>query len=236
MRFVGIDVSKERLDLMSLPDRTRWQVTNDAAGWEALCSTLRTRPPELIVLEATGRYEVGVVIALADAGMIPVVMNPLTIRRFRQRLGRRAKTDASDPDWQQRVDPLDSVPGIAPLSAMRLAVGLPELGRVSAKALASLTGIAPFPQDSGLFRGTRQIAAGRGAVRRTLYQVTMTTKRCDPTFRAHYTQLRERGKPHKVALVACMRRLLGILNAMVRDGLQWHETLVGQGHFVHSSP
>jgi transposase len=294
-------------------------VTNDAAGWEEVCSTLRTRPPDLIVLEATGRYEVGVVIALADAGMVPVVMNPLTIRRFRQSLGRRAKTDlldaellaryaeqvrptprpiaeatartlrdllarrrqlgdtlvmeknrrqqaspvvrpsiatmittleeqldaidallasvvASDSDWQQRVDQLDSVPGIAPLSATRLVVGLPELGRVSAKELAALAGIAPFTQDSGAFRGTRQIAAGRSAVRRTLYQVTMTTKRCDPTFRAHYRQLRDRGKPHKVALVACMRRLLGILNAMVRDGLEWHQTRVGQGHFVHPSP
>jgi transposase len=197
MRFVGIDVSKERLDLVSLPDRTRWQVTNDAGGWEDLCATLRPQPPDLLVLEATGRYEVGVVIALSDAAMIPVVMNPLTIRRFAQSLGRRAKTDlldaellaryaeqvrptprpipeatartlrellarrrqlgdtlvmeknrrqqaspvvrpsiatviatreeqldaidallasvvASDPDWQQRVDQLDTVPGIAP--------------------------------------------------------------------------------------------------------------------------
>lgn len=318
LQFVGIDVSKERLEVSSLPDRRRWQVANDADGWEELCATLRTQPPEVIVLEATGRYEVGVVIALADAGMIPVVMNPLTIRRFRQSLGRRAKTDlldaellaryaeqvrptprpipeatartlrdllarrrqlgdtlvmeknrrqqaspvvrpsiatmiamledqldaidallasvvASDPDWQQRVDQLDTVPGIAPLSAMRLAIGLPELGRVTAKELASLTGVAPFPHDSGVFRGTRQIAAGRSAVRQTLYQVTMTTKRCDPTFRAHYRQLRNRGKPHKVALVACMRRLLGILNAMVRDGLLWHQTLVGQGHFVPPS-
>jgi transposase len=319
MRFVGIDVSKDRLDLVSLPERTRWQVTNDPAGWEEVCTILRIQPPELIVLEATGRYEVGVVIALSDAGLIPVVMNPLTIRRFAQSLGRRAKTDlldaellaryaeqvrptprpipeatartlrdllarrrqlgdvlvmeknrrqqaapvvrpsiatmiatldvqleaivallasvfATDPDWQQRIDQLDSVPGIAPLSATRLAVGLPELGRVSAKELAALAGIAPFPHDSGVFRGTRQIVAGRGAVRRTLYQVTMTTKRCDPSFRAHYQQLRKRGKPHKVALVACMRRLLGILNAMVRDGLLWHETRVGQGHFLHPSP
>lgn len=319
MRFVGIDVSKDRLDLVSLPDRTQWQVTNDAAGWEELCASLRPRPPDLIVLEATGRYEVGVVIALSDAAMTPVVMNPLTIRRFAQSLGRRAKNDlldaellaryaeqvrptprpipsatactlrdlvarrrqlgdtlvmeknrrtqaspvvrpsiatviatleaqidaidallaavvASDPDWQQRVDQLDTVPGIAPLSATRLAVGLPELGRLTNKELAALTGVAPFTQDSGTFRGTRQIAAGRSAVRCTLYQVTMTTTRGHPTFRAHYRQLRDRGKPHKVALVAWMRRLLGVLNAMVRDGLQWHETRVGQGHFFHSSP
>lgn len=316
-RFIGIDVSKHHLDLMSLPDHTHWQLPNDATGWHQLCTDLGAQPPTLIVLEATGRYETGVVIALGDAGMIPAVMNPLTIRRFAQSLGRRAKNDlldaellaryaervrptprpipeetarnlrallerrrqlteslvmeknrlqqatslirpsiaamiatiqqrieeiddllasvvASDPDWQQRVDQLDSVPGIAPLSAMRLAVGLPELGQMTAQEAASLAGVAPFTRDSGLLRGTRQIAAGRTMVRQTLYQVAITTTRCDPTFRAHYRQLRDRGKPHKVALVACMRRLLGIINAMVRDGLTWHQTNVGQGQFLTS--
>jgi transposase len=315
VRWLGIDVSKHQLDLLSFPDRTQWQVPNDAAGWTQLCTELAAQPPTLIVLEATGRYEVGVVVALDAAGMTPVVMNPLAIRRFAQSLGRRAKNDrldaellaryaeqmrpvprpipaqtardlrellarrqqlteelvmeknrlhqatalvrpsilrllavledelagmdallaavvAGDPAWQQRVEQLDTVPGIAPLSATRLAVGLPELGQLTGRELAALAGVAPFTRESGRFRGARQIAGGRAPVRQTLYQVLITTIRCDPVFRAHYAQLRERGKPHKVALVACMRRLLGILNAMVREGLTWPQTAVGQGRFL----
>jgi transposase len=314
-RWLGIDVAKERLDCCSLPDGTSWQVANDAAGWAQLVAQLASHPPAGIVLEATGRYEVGLVLALEAAGWPAAVMNPLTMRRYAQSLGRRAKTDrldarvlaryaeqvrpaprpvpaeiarqlrdllarrqqltemlvmeknrlgqatplirpsltasiaaldqqialiddllativASDPEWQHRVDQLDSVPGIGPLSAVRLAVWLPELGRLTARELASLAGVAPFARESGQQRGSRQIAGGRALARTTLYHVMTSTKRWEPTFAAHDRQLKARGKPPKVAQVACMRRLLGILNAMIRDDLMWSDTLISQGAFL----
>jgi transposase len=143
-----------------------------------------------------------------------------------------ASAVASDPAWQARVDLLDSVPGIGPLTATVLAVGLPDLGQGSAKAQAALLGAAPHPHESGRSRGRRCIGGGRAWVRHVVYEAVLTTVRCEPTFRAHYRQLRARGKTHKQAMVACMRRLVGILHAMLRDGLTWQETEVGQGRFL----
>jgi len=143
-----------------------------------------------------------------------------------------ASAVAADPDWQARVDRLDSVPGIGALTATVVAVGLPELGTGSAKGQAALLGVAPHPHESGRFRGRRRIAGGRAWVRHVLYEATLTTVRCEPTFTAHYRQLRARGKTHKQAMIACVRRLLGILHAMLRDGLTWQETKVGQGRFL----
>lgn len=314
--FVGIDVSKEWLDVLIAPDGGKaWRVPNDEAGWTQLCQRLAAIKPTLVVLEATGRLEIGVTLALDAAGMTPVVANPLTIRRFAQSLGRRAKTDridakllaqyahqvrpepralptplarslsecsmrrtqlvrmrvmeenrrqqasletapsvertiafldaeldqidrqlaeliASDPIWSTQVERLESVPGIARRSAMALMIGLPELGSLTAKEMAALVGVAPYAADSGKHRGARSIASGRRHVRHALYMVTFNTTRWDPAFKAHKAQLRARGKSHKVAMVACMRRLLGILNAMIRDGLNWDQTEVGQGKFL----
>jgi transposase len=143
-----------------------------------------------------------------------------------------ASAVASDPAWQARVDLLDSVPGIGPLTATVLAVGLPDLGQGSAKAQAALLGVAPHPHESGRSRGRRCIGGGRAWVRHVVYEAVLTTVRCEPTFRAHYRQLRARGKTHKQAMVACMRRLVGILHAMLRDGLTWQETQIGQGQFL----
>jgi transposase len=147
-----------------------------------------------------------------------------------------ASAVASDPSWQDRVATLDSVPGIGLLTATLLAVGVPELGQCSGKQAAALVGVAPWAAESGQHRGQRRIGGGRGAVRHGLYEALTTTIRCDPTFGAHYAHLRAAGKPHKLAMVACMRRLLGILSAMVRDGLTWEQTRVGQGHFLAPTP
>lgn len=312
---VGIDVGKSWLDVVQLPGREHRRLANGEEGWAELVAWL---PPEpVVVLEATGGYEQGVVRALASAGVAVTVGNPLQLRRYAQSRGQRAKTDrvdavmlaqyaeqmqpqpsalpdetartvaafvtrrrqlsqmraeektrqkqpgllaivqqqlaehitelsaqisavdclmaetvAADPHWQQRVNQLVTVPGIAQLTAVRLLVGLPELGQCSAKTIAGLVGVAPYPQESGQYRGRRVIAGGRRWVRHALFEAVMSTKRCDPTMRAHYAQLRARGKPHKVAMVACMRRLLGILTAMVRHALNWQQTKVGQGHFL----
>ena len=147
-----------------------------------------------------------------------------------------ASAVAADPAWQARVDLLDSVPGIGPLTATVLAVGLPDLGQGSGRAQAALLGVAPHPHESGGYRGRRRIAGGRAWVRHVAYEAVLTTVRCEPTFRAHYRQLRARGKTHKQAMVACVRRLVGILHAMLRDGLTWQETKVGQGQFAPAAP
>lgn len=313
---VGIDVSKAWLDVVVLPGGEHRRLANDEDGWGGLVTWLG-QPQTLVVLEASGGYEQGVVRALAGAGIAVAVGNPLWLRRYAQSHGQQAKTDrldaamlaryaeerrptpsvlpdqtartvaalvtrrrqlsqmraadqtrrkqpdllpemqadlaahlawltaqikaldrqlaatvAADAVWQQRVAQLVTVPGIALLSAARLLVGVPELGQCAAEAVAGLVGVAPHPQESGLHRGRSVIGGGRRWVRHALYEMVMSTIRCDPTFGAHYAQLRARGKPHKVAMVACMRRLLGILTAMLRDGLTWQETKVGQGLFL----
>jgi transposase len=316
--FVGIDVAEDWLDIVQLPAERHWQVANDGPGWDRLCTEVAAAPAPLIVLEATGKCEHGVVAALAAAGMTPVVANPLTIRRFAQSLGQHAKTDrcdaavlaaygqylrptpqpvpdatmrtlqallarhrqltkmlvaeqnrcrraapgvqpshaaliaglteergridarlaavvASDPGGQARVDLLTSVPGIGAYTATAVAVGLPELGAATTKDLAALSGVAPYACESGRHQGERHIAGGRAAVRQALYQILTSMLTCNVVFRVHYDHLRAKAhvpKRHKVAMVACMRRLLGILNAMIRDRLTWQETDVGQGAFL----
>ena len=321
VRFIGIDVSKGWLDgaerpSAACPGGATWRVANDEDGWaEVVRRCAGDGIPTLVVLEATGRYELGVVTALDLAALTPVVANPVSTRRFAQSQGRRAKTDridaamlaeygerlrptprpvpeatarqlaevlarrrqltkmlveeknrraqatpllrpgvdahiawlegqrdevaqlleslvASDPAWQARVTTLATVPGIGVLTATTLAVGLPELGGCSAKQLAALVGVAPFAVESGIFRGTRHIAGGRGVVRHALYEAMISTIRCQPTFKAHYQHLTAQGKAHKVAMVACMRRLLGVLTAMVRDGLTWDQTDLAHGRFL----
>ena len=130
---------------------------------------------------------------------------------------------ASAPAWAATVAQLRSVPGIGALTATILAVGLPELGQVSAKQLAALVGVAPVADDSGVRHGTRTVRGGRRVVRRALYQAMFTIRRRDPILRRHFQQLIDRGKPYKVAMVACMRRLLGLLTAMVRTGCRWDQ-------------
>ena len=115
---------------------------------------------------------------------------------------------------------LQTVPGIGPVVSAVLITGLPELGRCSHQAAASLVGVAPHPHDSGTAAGQRFISAGRAEVRRALYQMANSACRFNPILRAHYRHLRHR-RPHKVAMIACINRMLGILTAMLRDGLMW---------------
>ncbi len=316
-RFIWIDVAKGWVDVVELPGGAHARVANDPEGWAALVARFAADRPALIVLEASGGYEIGLVTALDLAGLTPFVANPLSTRRFAQSLGTRAKTDrvdatmlaaygerlrpaprpvpeatarqlqellarhrqltkmlveeknrrqqatplvrpaiaahiawleeqraavdrlmdsvvAGDPDWQARVAVLDSVPGVGPLTATIVAVGMPELGACSGKAAAALLGTAPHAAESGLMRGQRHIGGGRRLVRHALYEAVTSTIRWEPTFREHYARLRAARKPHKVAMIACERRLVGILNAMLRDGLTWQETDIGQGRFLHA--
>jgi transposase len=128
--------------------------------------------------------------------------------------------------WQEQEDLLRTVPGVGPVLATTLLADLPELGRLNRKQIAALVGVAPLNRDSGQYRGRRRIWGGRGPVRATLYMAVVASLRCNPVIRAFYTRLCAAGKPKKVALTACMRKLLTILNAMMRHRARWQSVPV----------
>ena len=303
--FVGIDVSKDRLDVHVRPSGQTLTAARDSTGLQQLVGSLRKLAPALIVLEATGGFEITVAAALASAGLPLAVVNPRQIRDFARATGRLAKTDALDaqvialfaerirpeprpladadsqnlaeliarrrqvvemigmetnrlyqvrnarvqrmlrttvntltaqlaeldrdiddtikrsPVWRAADNLLTSVPGIGDVTAHTLIADLPELGQLDRRRLAALVGVAPINRDSGQMRGKRTIAGGRSDVRNALYMATLSAIRWNPIISQHYKGLVERGRPKKVALVACMRRLLGILNAIMRTNTPW---------------
>jgi transposase len=303
--FVGIDVSKHRLDVHVCPSGQAFAVARDGAGLDRLVSELRALAPALIVLEATGGFEITVAAALAAAELPLAVVNPRQIREFARAIGRLAKTDALDaqviawfaerirpparpladaesqtlaelvarrrqlvemigmesnrldqarhpriqhmlratlrtlrdqlaeldrdidasirrsPVWRVADQLLTSVPGVGGITAHTLIADLPELGQLDRRRLAALVGVAPINRDSGKMRGRRTIAGGRTDVRNVLYMATLSAIRWNPVISRHYQNLLQRGRPKKVALIACMRRLLGILNAIIRDKAPW---------------
>ena len=124
--------------------------------------------------------------------------------------------------WLAATNLLKSVPGVGDITALVLVCLLPELGHLTRKQVASLVGVAPFNNDSGKKRGQRRIRGGRAFVRHKLYMATLTAIRHNPPIRNHYNHLLDQGKVKKVAIVACMRKLLVILNAIARDGRPWN--------------
>ncbi len=310
--YVGIDVSKATLDVGVHPTREAWQIANDPHAITTLVEGFGARPPELIIVEATGGYERGVVAAFGAAGLPIVVVNPRQVRDFAKAMGLLAKTDRIDagvlalfgerirpelrelpgddvqefdgllarrrqilemlgaecnrlehakgtvrkdlhehirylekrlkkvesemderikasPLWRAKDELLRSVPGIGPVVSRTLIGELPELGSLSKKRIASLVGVAPFPCDSGTKRGQRIIWGGRASVRSALYMAAVVGVRRNTALKQFYQRLRTAGKPAKVALVACMRKLLCILNSMVRYQRPWNPDLVPQG-------
>jgi transposase len=132
---------------------------------------------------------------------------------------------AASPVWQAKATLLRSIPGIGPVVARTLLAELPELGTLDRQQAAALAGVAPLAQDSGTRRGVRRIWGGRAAVRAALYMAVISAIRCNPAIKACYTRLKTAGKPVKVALVACMRKLLILANAVLRDGTAWSPEL-----------
>jgi len=127
------------------------------------------------------------------------------------------------PLWRETAETLRSTPGIGPVAAMTLVLELPELGRLDRKQIAALVGVAPLNRDSGNLRGKRLVWGGRAHVRASLYMATLSAVRCNSVIRSFYQRLCEAGKAKKVALTACMHKLLIILNAMIRDKTPWRE-------------
>jgi transposase len=306
--FVGIDVSKAHLDVHVRPTGDSFRVPHDDAGFATLLERVRPLMPTVVVLEATGGYEMPLAATLAGAGLPVAIVNPRQIRHFARATGQLAKTDLLDarvialfaeairptprlipdeqaqalgeviarrrqlvemlgaelnrrrllrdrrlqhhldahiawleealrrldhdlttlirstPLWREADDLLRSVPGIGPVTACTLIADLPELGRLDRRRIAALVGLAPIARDSGTFRGRRMIFGGRGHIRRVLYMATLTAIKHNPAIRAFHHRLVAAGRPGKVALTAAMRKLLTILNAMLRDHRPWQST------------
>jgi len=305
-RAVGIDVSKDHLDVHVRPTGDSFRVRYDDAGLVTLVEHLRPLAPVVLVLEATGGHEVTVAATLASAALPGTVVNPRQVRDFARATGQLAKTDTLDarvlalfaeavrpaarpvpdahaaalgeliarrrqlvdmlgaehnrrrlrrarrlqrhleahiawleealrrldhdlttlirstPVWREPDDLLRSVPGIGPVTAGTLIADLPELGRLDRRRIAALAGRAPIARDSGAFRGRRRVTGGRAHIRRVLYTATLAAITHNPVIRAFHQRLVAAGRPGKVALTAAMRKLLTILNAMLRDRRTWH--------------
>ena len=303
--FVGIDVSKERLDVAVWPTGEIWSVTQSADDIAALAGRIREIDPVSVVLEATGGMEMPIALELTASGMQVAIINPRHARNFAKATGKLAKTDAIDaavlaqfaqairpearplpdaetrelkavlvrrrqivvmlnaeknrlpkahvpkvrasirrtiamlnkqlktidadldrmirssPLWRAKDDLLQSVPGVGRVLALTIITELPELGRLNRKQIAALVGVAPLNRDSGTFRGTRRIWGGRAAVRTCLYMAALSAAHHNPEIRKCYQRLVAKGKPKKVALTACMRKLLVTLNVMARDHRSW---------------
>lgn len=305
---IGIDVSKQRLDVFVRPTGETFHVINTPQGISTAIKRCRAIRPARIVVEATGRLESTFVDAAHQAGLPIVVANPTQVRRFAQATGRQAKTDRLDaqdiahfgealqppltpakdkssrlisdllarrtqlmdmrsmeknrasilpksllvsvrrhikqltdeidridraldqatkkvPEWSEKKALLTSVNGVGRVLAYTLLSELPELGTLNRKEIAALVGVAPMNKDSGAFTGKRRIRAGRPRIRTVLFMAIMSATQSNPKLKAQYQRLLSAGKPPKVALVACMRKLITILNVMMKNGQHWDPEL-----------
>jgi transposase len=302
---VGIDVSKDRLDVAVRPGGEVFAVERNASGVDRLIERMRALSPSIIALEATGGFETVVAASLAGAALPVVVVNPAQIRAFAKAVGQRAKTDPIDaaviarfaeatrpeprpladaatrlladlvarrrqiiemigaesqrqkriavprlrksisrvidmlrkelteldgdiddavrgsPAWREKEDLLASVPGVGAVISRTLIADLPELGTLSRKQIAALAGLAPFTRQSGQWKGRSFIGGGRASVRTALFMGAMVAMRHNPILKTFFDRLIAAGKPKMVALIALARKLLTILNAIVRDKRPW---------------
>ena len=313
MKFIGIDVSKANLDVAVHGEPTCKRFAQTEEGLEALCTFVAEQEPKLVVLEATGGYEMAPLSALLTHKLPAAVVNARRVRDFARALGREAKTDRLDAAvlaefaarmvdsirvaplateeavelrelllrrrqlvtqlasettrekqlvgprkvkrvvssversirfleqeikvlddemskrikssdvWRHKDELLQSVPGVGPTTSRTMLTVLPELGTLSSKQIAALVGVAPFNDDSGSPRKgkPRHIRGGRAEVRNVLYMATVSAVRCNPVIRAFHERLIANGKKGLVALTACLRKLVVILNSMLRHDAAW---------------
>jgi transposase len=303
--YVGIDVSKDRLDVHVLPQGDAFSVERNGKGLATLVERLSSLAPSLVAVEATGGFESTTAAAVAGAKLPVVVINPAQIRHYALALGKRTKTDPIDaamiarfaadtrpdvrplpdamtqlladlvarrrqivemlqaerqrqmratvrslkkslarliaalekelneldgeidgmvrasPAWREKEDLLASVPGVGPMTARTLIGELPELGTLDRKRIASLVGLAPYTRQSGHWKGKSMIGGGRKTVRSALFMAALVAARHNPILKAFRDRLVASGKPKIVALVAVARKLITILNAIIRDKKPW---------------
>ena len=309
---VGIDVSKDTLDVCLLQQKQEFSVDNHYTGLDQIIKRLKKLDKCLVVLEATGGYEIPPAVSLHDAGFDVAVVNPRQVRDFARSVGQLAKTDRIDahiiarfaqatnprvkptpsteqlmlrelntrrrqlidmrtadknrlaavhsrevqkdlavhirwldkrieridkelgqiirnsPIWREKDNLLKSVPGVGDALSRTLLAALPELGRANRREISKLVGLAPLNRDSGLMRGRRMIWGGRSDVRSVLYMATLSATRYNPTIAAMYNRLLDAGKDKKLALTACMRKLLTILNVILKTYIPWREEKILQ--------
>lgn len=301
--YVGIDISKENLDVAISTEKGNRRLKNNPAGIRKIVEYLQDIVPELVVFEATGGLELALWQTLTEAGIAAAPVNPRQIRNFAKAKGVLAKTDTLDaqviaqyacamqpqpqafpdtqelkemiarrsqiiemltaeknrlkaarrvkiqqdikaniawlksrldgvdqdlqktikanPEWRQKYEILESAPGIGNTTAASLVAGFAELGQLNRHQIAALAGVAPFNRDSGLMRGKRMVWGGRPRIRSALYMATLVATRWNPVIKAFYQRLCAAGKAKKLALTACMRKLLLILNAMLKHNTSW---------------
>jgi transposase len=162
---------------------------------------------------------------MAPKGIRKEIKKHIEWLEARVELMNRQISDAigKNPEWREKDSILRSTPGVGPVLSVSLLAGVPELGKLNRQRLAALVGVAPLNSDSGLFRGTRKVWGGRAQVRAVLYMATVSASRANSVIRAFYQRLIAAGKKPKVALTACMRKLLSILNTMIKNGTRWQE-------------
>lgn len=306
-KFVGIDVSKNTLDVCIDPVAETLHVAHDDQGIEEICRRLVAVSPALVVLEATGGLEVRLACELSARGLKVAVINPRQARDFAKATGQLAKTDrvdaamlasfgkairpqaralkdadtralddmvsrrrqliamrvqetlrlgtaASKPlqkslnahiawldkrideidtdltrrlrasdAWRTKDDLLRAIPGVGTVTSLTLLAKCPELGALNRRQIAALTGVAPLANDSGKHRGKRFIWGGRADVRAVLYMAAISAIRSNPDIRTFADRLKQAGKPAKVVIVACMRKLLTIMNAILKTNTPWEQ-------------
>lgn len=305
--YTGIDVSKTTIDLAVYPTGEICNFSNESDGIDQAISWLKEIRPTLVVMEATGGFEVPLYLALENARLQVAVVNPRQVRDFARATGRLAKTDRLDagilayfaasirpeprpmpdeaareldarvtrrqqivdmisteknrlsssqdkatrgdikvhitwlkaqlstidkdisekignnPVWREKAKLLQSVPGVGPVLSSTLIAQFPELGQMNRREVAALAGVAPMNHDSGSHRGKRSIAGGRARIREPLYMSALSAARWNPVIRVFHQRLRDAGKIGKVAVTACMRKLLVILNAIVKHNTYWQQ-------------
>jgi len=305
---VGIDISKQSLDVaISTDDKIR-QVSNNLLGWKELPRFFPSKDSTLVVIEATGGYEKGVAGWLRKHGWAVAIVNPRRVRDYAKAAGKLAKTDSidagmilgfgqhfkpsvqtqesavqeclgegmrrrsqlvrmialekqhletsaarsrpgiqkhirwlekelktlekrldgvvkSDPELKKKAECLTGIKGVGNTTARSVMVHLPELGQLTGKQVAALAGVAPYNRDSGMMRGKRTIWGGRDEVRKVLYMAALTASRRNPAIKKFHDRLIAAGKVKKVALIACMRKLVVTMNAMIRDGKSWEDKM-----------
>jgi len=298
--YVGIDVSKAKLDIASGKTGEYWQENNDGIGIQHIVERLRSLPSSMTIVESTGGLETALITELFIAGLPFALVHPARVRNFARSIGLLAKTDKLDalllarfgeavkppptqlpgeeeqkmnanmvrrrqlldmlvaeknhlcstclslrpkveehitwleievekldqeindqiqqlPRFKEKEAILRSAKGVGPVLCAKLISALPELGQLDRKKIAALVGVAPFNRDSGPHRGKRRIRGGRIDIRGVLYMSIIAAVRYNPAIKSFYNHLLNIGKIKKVAMVACMRKFLTILNAMVRD-------------------
>lgn len=299
--WVGIDVSKRKLDIFLYPEGKHFEISNNHKDFAKLIKILKSKEVELIVFESTGGYELPCVYSLVAENFPVAIINPSRIKSYAKAKNIRCKTDKIDSsliadfafnikpektnlinleekelkelvmrrtqlteqivmeenrqdtivssialrdiqghikqlrtrlkdieeqlkerikaskEWQEKKEVLEQIKGVGVVTSSALIAELPELGKLTGKEIAALVGLAPINRDSGTKSGKRFIQGGRSHVRKTLYMAALTATRFNPTIRDFYLRLISKGKPVKVALTACMRKFIVILNAILKN-------------------